>query len=189
MFTLKRYVNGENVERILREKLANGKFDRVSPVRSEMMGAIKGKGNKSTELKFCMALSDAGISDWKTHEKLIGNPDIIFPLYKVAIFLDGCFWHGCPICGHIPKTNYLYWKTKIERNIERDGQNTAALIELGYMVVRFWEHELLKKIDRCIEHVKESLENNLIKISSSMELNFSCDEIDFETTLSQHYIS
>jgi len=99
-------------------------------------------------------------------EKLIGNPDIIFPSYKVVIFLDGCFWHGCPICGHIPKTNTPYWQAKIERNIERDTAKAVALQDIGYLVVRFWEHELLHSLNDCMEKVKESLDENLIKISN-----------------------
>lgn len=158
------------MERILREKLNSGKFDEVSPIRSKMMRSIKGKGNKSTELRFCLGLTEAGISGWQTHEKLIGNPDVIFPAYKIAIFLDGCFWHGCPVCGHIPKTNHPYWKTKIERNIERDKIKTAALNELGYSVVRFWEHELLRDLNACIEVVIENLEKTLINISDFEDL-------------------
>jgi DNA mismatch endonuclease (patch repair protein) len=153
------------VERLLKEKLNNGRFDKVCPVRSKMMGAIKGKNNKSTEQKFCAGLLSAGILGWKAQGKLIGNPDIIFPVYKVAIFLDGCFWHGCPTCGHVPRTNYLYWKTKIKRNIERDDIKTAALNDVGYLVIRFWEHEIINSIDACIEIVKENLENNLFKIA------------------------
>jgi DNA mismatch endonuclease (patch repair protein) len=158
------------LEKLLREKLENGRFDKVAPLRSRMMGAVKGKGNRSTELKFCFALCNAGISGWQRHEKLIGNPDILFPFYKVVIFLDGCFWHGCPLCGHIPKTNYSYWKTKIERNKERDQHKTAALKDLGYFVIRFWEHELHRDLTACMDAVKESLETHLMKIASTEEL-------------------
>lgn len=158
------------MEKLLRDKLENGKFDKVTPARSKIMSAVKGKGNRSTELKFCLALTDAGLLGWKLHEKLIGNPDIVFPAYKVAVFLDGCFWHGCLMCGHIPKTNHSYWKAKIERNIERDQNITAALKDLGYLVIRFWEHELNQDLAACIAAIKDSLETNLIKLSSIEEL-------------------
>lgn len=151
------------MEKLLREKLIDGKFLNVPLVRSNMMKAVKGKGNKTTELKFCLALSRAGISGWKLHEKLIGNPDIFFPRYKLVIFLDGCFWHGCPDCGHVPKTNNAYWKTKIERNIERDIKKTLVLIDEGFIVLRFWEHELINDIDHCVFLLKEQIEESLIK--------------------------
>lgn len=168
------------MEKLLREKLKNGKFDGVSLSRSRIMGAVKGKGNKSTELKFCLGLANAGIVGWKMHEKLIGNPDIIFPSYKVVIFLDGCFWHGCPMCGHIPKENRSYWKAKIERNSERDTYKAAALTDLGYLVIRFWEHELSNDLNRCIEIVKENIEENLIRMSSVLDVELDHSEASLE---------
>lgn len=152
------------MEKFLRQKLVGGKFQKVSAVRSRAMQAVKGKGNKTTELKFCFALEQSGVSDWKLHEKLIGNPDVYFPSYKIAVFLDGCFWHGCPKCGHIPKTNNTYWKAKIERNKERDSSKTNALKEQGYLVVRFWEHEILENVDECVERVKDVIEDRLSRI-------------------------
>lgn len=138
------------MERLLREQLTDGKFNSVTPARSKMMKAVRGKNNKSTELIFRQALLQAKIFGWKIHENIAGNPDIYFPAYKIAIFLDGCFWHGCLECGHIPKTNNAYWKTKICRTIERDHQKSEVLKDQGYLVIRFWEHELSQDIQNVL---------------------------------------
>lgn len=153
------------MEKILRDKLIGGKFNSVTPVRSKMMGAVKGKGNKSTELKFQLALAREGLSGWKLHEKLIGNPDFYFPAYKLVVFLDGCFWHGCPECGHVPKTNNEYWKTKIQRTIDRDRKNSNILRDQGYMVVRFWEHELNLDVQNCIDSLNNIIDEWLAKLA------------------------
>ena len=68
------------------------------------------------------------------------RPDLVFPRQKVAVFVDGCFWHGCSIHGRIPRTNTDYWNAKIGRNVERDAQQAAALEEDGWCVIRVWEH-------------------------------------------------
>lgn len=157
------------MEKALRGKLSNGKFSGVTLSRSKAMRAVKGSGNKSTELKFCRALVETGIGGWEAQKKIIGNPDIFFPAYKVAVFLDGCFWHGCPKCGHIPITNNAYWRAKIERTIERDRSKAKALEEQGYLVVRFWEHELNDNIGRCVELMKDFIEERLIVLSNQMD--------------------
>jgi len=154
------------VEKILREKLINGQFSSVPIVRSKMMGAIKNANNKSTEQKFQKALIDAGVTYFQVNAKLIGNPDIFFPSYKVVVFLDGCFWHGCPKCGHIPKTNTPYWATKIQRNKERDISKRSALREQGYEIVQYWEHELKEDMKKCINLLRSIIEDNLTRISS-----------------------
>jgi DNA mismatch endonuclease (patch repair protein) len=69
------------------------------------------------------------------------RPDIVFTRARLVIFVDGCFWHGCPNHGRPPRTNSTYWAAKIELNRERDGQQTIALEEAGWTVVRIWEHE------------------------------------------------
>ncbi len=68
------------------------------------------------------------------------RPDIVFPRKKIAVFIDGCFWHSCPIHGHLPKSNQQYWAPKLERNRQRDRRNDAALLAAGWKVLRFWEH-------------------------------------------------
>src|SRR5712691_6435935 len=145
----------EFMERKLREKLIGGKFENVSITHSKRMGAIKGKGNKTTERLFKMMLVRAGLTGWKVNPRgIVGNPDVYFSISRVAVFLDGCFWHGCPECGHIPRTNSPFWQAKIQRNQERDKQYTDRLEASGIHVVRIWEHELQRKETVCLEKLK-----------------------------------
>lgn len=67
--------------------------------------------------------------------------DVVFPRHRVAVFLDGCFWHGCEVHGNVPKPNDWYWPEKILRNRRRDEETTRLLVEAGWRVVRAWEHE------------------------------------------------
>jgi DNA mismatch endonuclease (patch repair protein) len=73
--------------------------------------------------------------------KMRRTADLVFRPTKVAVFIDGCYWHGCPEHFVLPKTNTAYWRAKIERNIERDGDTDAQLRAAGWTVLRFWEHE------------------------------------------------
>ena len=131
------------MERKLRKTLKGGKFKNVPPVRSKTMSAIRGKNNRTTELCFRMALVRAGIKGWETNaEDLAGKPDFFFRKKRVAVFVDGCFWHGCPKCGHYPKTRSSFWKAKIVRNKERDKKNRRELRKNGIKVVSIWEHSL-----------------------------------------------
>src|SRR5437868_6988933 len=108
-----------------------------------MMSAIRGKHTRSTEGALRMALTRAGIKGWKLHPTdLAGKPDIYFPKLKLAIFVDGCFWHGCARCGHIPRTRSSFWAAKIERNKQRDRAAVRALKASGINVIRVWEHSL-----------------------------------------------
>jgi DNA mismatch endonuclease (patch repair protein) len=94
------------------------------------------------------------ITGWRRGSKLMGKPDFVFPrstssglkrARPVAVFVDGCFWHGCPIHGTQPKTNAAFWRKKISTNQARDRLVTRTLRARGWQVVRIWEHELTKK--------------------------------------------
>jgi DNA mismatch endonuclease, patch repair protein len=110
--------------------------------RSEIMSRVKGRGNLATELALVSLLRAQGLSGWRRHAALFGNPDFIFPKLRIALFVDGCFWHGCPLHGSMPKTNHAFWKSKIERNSQRDHAVNAKLKQLGWSPVRIWQHEL-----------------------------------------------
>jgi DNA mismatch endonuclease (patch repair protein) len=154
------------LERKLKKLLPDGVFKDVSPTRSRTMGAIKGKHTKSTERKLRMILVRAKIKGWKLHaSNLPGKPDFYFPEHKLVVFVDGCFWHGCPRCGHIPKTNSPFWAAKLKRNTERDRKYKKLLKELGLNVIRIWEHSLkdiheiettLKKISRALARTNKA---------------------------------
>ncbi len=146
------------MEKRLKKYLNNGIFSNVSEKRSETMSAIRGKNNKSTELKLRMAFVRNGIKGWRlNYKKLPGTPDFYFENKKLAIFVDGCFWHGCPKCGHIPKTRSAFWEAKINRTIERDRKKSNDLKKLGIRSIRFWEHEL-KDIDQVVYKIKRTLD-------------------------------
>lgn len=110
--------------------------------RSEVMSRIKGKGNKDTELAMIQILRSNNISGWRRNQAVLGKPDFIFPKQKVALFVDGCFWHGCPVHANMPKNNAEFWKKKLQANKDRDKFVTRELRKIGWKVIRIWEHEL-----------------------------------------------
>jgi DNA mismatch endonuclease (patch repair protein) len=87
-------------------------------------------------------LRRAGFTGWRRHQNLPGRPDFIFRRFRVAIFVDGCFWHQCPRCSNMPVNNSEFWRTKLTGNRTRDKQNNQKLRQLGWIPLRFWEHEL-----------------------------------------------
>jgi DNA mismatch endonuclease (patch repair protein) len=130
------------MERFLKAKLENGRFSDVSPTRSKIMAAIRGKSNRSTEAQLRMALVRAGVKGWILHPTITGRPDFYFGRERIALFVDGCFWHGCPRCGHVPSTRRSFWKAKIDRNRARDRRNQKILRTYGVRSLRVWEHSL-----------------------------------------------
>lgn len=110
--------------------------------RSRNMASIRSKGNRSTEKVFAKLLRGAGIRGWRRHAKLPGKPDFVFPSTRLAVFVDGCFWHGCPRCYRLPADNRRYWKSKVTLNRNRDRRRTKELQSLNWRVVRVWEHSL-----------------------------------------------
>jgi DNA mismatch endonuclease, patch repair protein len=139
------------MERKLREQLRGGKFENVDPIHAHRMSSVRGKGTKTTERRFRAVLVRAGVRGWSLHPKgILGHPDLFFAARRVVVFLDGCFWHGCPACGHTPSKNRLFWSTKIERNRQRDAETTCALKASGFTVLRFWEHEIRNAPEACL---------------------------------------
>ncbi len=154
------------MERYLQRVLGSSKFEGVCSTRSKTMGAIRGKGNKTTERVLRMALVRDGVSGWHLHSKeLPGKPDFFFPEQKVAIFVDGCFWHGCARCGHTPHTRSEFWKAKFERNQTRDRRVARQLRKAGVSVIRLWEHQL--KTGKGIESAMRRIRPLLLRRSTS----------------------
>ena len=112
------------------------------------MSAIRARGNRGTELRLIEIMRAGGITGWRRGSKLIGKPDFVFPVLKFAVFVDGCFWHGCPIHGTQPKHNAKFWREKLARNHARDREVNRALRARGWRVLRIWEHELRRKNER-----------------------------------------
>jgi DNA mismatch endonuclease (patch repair protein) len=113
--------------------------------RSAVMARIRGAGNKDTELRLIALMRAAGIRGWRRKAAIFGKPDFVFPKERVAVFVDGCFWHGCPIHATWPKQNAEFWLTKISKNQARDRLVNRELRKAGWRVLRIWEHELTRK--------------------------------------------
>ena len=122
------------------------------------MRAIRSYGNKTTELRLKAILHQHAIGGWTLHDNtVLGTPDFHFRNDRVALFVDGCFWHGCPKCGHIPRTNRAYWRTKLSRNRRRDARITRQLQRLGFSVVRLWECDLRRYPSTCLRRIERAL--------------------------------
>ena len=145
------------MEQRLRAILGRNGF-RPTKARSRMMSAVRGQGNLSTEQRFRFALVRAGVNGWQLHPKLVaGRPDFYFESGRIAVFVDGCFWHGCSHCGHVPHKNRPFWMAKLTRNRERDRAAERVLRAESVRVVRFWEHELAESLPGCVRRLQELL--------------------------------
>lgn len=113
--------------------------------RSAVMARIRGRGNRDTELRLIAMFHAHGITGWRRGHPAAGKPDFVFPRQRLAVFVDGCFWHGCPIHATWPKQNAEFWRKKITRNMDRDQEVNRLLENAGWRVVRIWEHALNKK--------------------------------------------
>lgn len=109
------------------------------------MSRIRGAGNKDTELRLIQVFRTSGITGWRRGSKLPGKPDFVFPKLKTAVFVDGCFWHGCPRHFIKPKGNAKFWRDKISTNRARDRKVNRTLRRLGWKVVRVWQHALKRR--------------------------------------------
>jgi DNA mismatch endonuclease (patch repair protein) len=130
-----------------------GSADIMPPAqRSALMARIAGRGNRTTELAMIRLLRAGRITGWRRHLNLrwvapdgrvrFIRPDFVFPARRLVVFVDGCFWHGCPLHSTLPKNNSTFWHTKIEGNRQRDNRSRIALRKKGWKVVRIWEHAL-----------------------------------------------
>lgn len=115
------------------------------------------KPETELERNFGKLLKKAGLR-FNTHVGgLPGKPDFVFFGRRLAVFVDGCFWHGCPAHFKFPKTNRPFWKKKIERNLERDRQVNRALKKAGWSVLRMWEHSIEQNPERCVSVITRKL--------------------------------
>ena len=113
--------------------------------RSSIMQCVRSKGNKSTEIKLIQVFAENGITGWRRNYQVKGHPDFVFPKRKIAVFVDGCFWHGHDCRNTRPSDNQEYWQKKRERNIQHDLEVTELFEKRGWTVIRIWECELKKK--------------------------------------------
>lgn len=142
------------------------RFDKAT--RSRVMSRSKSRGTRSTEWKFRSLLMRRGVRGWTLGYRsgLAGSPDIVFSRARLAIFLDGCFWHGCQRCRSIPATNRAFWMSKIQKNRKRDRKVQRMLRAQGWKVVRIWEHELRNDLTECMKRIasKAKLNSNNLRL-------------------------
>jgi len=121
------------------------------------MSRIRGK-NTGPEIKVRKLLFSNSIRGYRIHYSLPGKPDIVFIKKKIVIFIDGCFWHKCPVDFQEPKTRNEFWMKKINSNVERDQEVNKQLLNDGWKVIRFWEHEVKNQPEIVVKKIIELLE-------------------------------
>lgn len=178
------------VERLLKAKLHRGRFENVSPLRARIMSAVRGRRNRTTELTLRMLLVRDGVRGWILHaDSVPGHPDFYFTRRRLAVFVDGCFWHGCPMCGHVPKTRAPFWRAKIQRNSERDREITNRLRRAGIRVLRIWEHELRRRPQAVVVRVTAALRRAQTRVDESRQTTArSADKVMFVSRSNQRAI-
>lgn len=133
--------------------------DRTPAQRAETMRRVKGS-NTSCEVRLRSALHRRGLR-YSLRKQLPGKPDIVFVRAKVAVFVDGCFWHGCPQHCRRPSSNTTYWHAKIDRNMARDERIAKELRAQGWRVIRVWEHDVKEHLNRSAARIERSVRARL----------------------------
>ena len=126
--------------------------------RSELMTKVRSTGNQTTEKKLISLLRKSGLIGWRRHQRLPGKPDFVWTKAKLAVFVDGCFWHGHNCRNLVPKTNVNAWQNKIKRTQARDRRANRLLRQQGWSVIRIWECRLTKAPNQCLLRIKRKLE-------------------------------
>jgi len=124
--------------------------------RSRYMAAVRSKGNQSTEKIMLSLLRAQMLSGWRRHYSITGTPDFCWPKKKIALFVDGCFWHGCPRCYKTPKSNVKFWREKMVRNKRHDRRVNSYLRRKGWSVIRVWECQIQTK--RTLNRIRSKTE-------------------------------
>ena len=134
--------------------------------RSALMSKVRGRGNASTEKKVAWAFRRFRIAGWRRHRAdLPGTPDFYFERGALAVFVHGCFWHGCPRCGRFPKSNRAFWMAKILGNQWRDERDRRRLNRRGIRTITIWEHELSS--ERWLGRVRRHLDSRELDADAS----------------------
>jgi len=132
--------------------------------RSEIMRRVKSR-DTTPELTLRRLLWSAGVRGYRLNrEDLPGRPDLVISRVRIAIFVDGCFWHGCPRCYRRPSSNRSYWDLKVKRNMRRDRVQREQLRRLGWKVIRLWEHEVAKQPERCAIKVLKAIRGSTLEL-------------------------
>jgi DNA mismatch endonuclease (patch repair protein) len=123
--------------------------------KSEQMARVRSR-NTGLELMLRRVLWRSGLR-YRLNLKLPGTPDVVFANDKLAVFIDGCFWHACPTHYRAPATNVAFWRDKYDRNSKRDQHVNECLRSDGWTVLRIWEHEIIQDIDKAVARIVSSL--------------------------------
>ncbi|MGI8735409.1 MAG: very short patch repair endonuclease [Pyrinomonadaceae bacterium] len=132
-------------------------YTKPDELRSRIMRSNKSHGNFSTELTLLRLFRTHGISGWRRKISITGRPDFVFRKERLAVFIDGCYWHGCK-CRRLPKKNRFYWRQKFKANQEHDRSVTRELRSAGWTVIRLWEHELKKSPASAIRRIANGID-------------------------------
>ena len=127
--------------------------------RSQQMARVKNEKTRP-ELLLRQALWVRGIRYRLKAKTPAGKPDLVFPGAKLAVFIDGCFWHGCPDHYSRPKSKSRFWSDKLHANVTRDGRIRQTLLDAGWHVLRIWEHEVLQNVEGVVEKIQQALLEN-----------------------------
>jgi DNA mismatch endonuclease, patch repair protein len=123
-------------------------------LRSRTMASVR-SSRTDLEQRLAKEMWAVGLRGWRRQRRVErAKPDFLFTSARVAVFVDGCFWHWCPDCDKFPATNRDYWLPKLQRNRDRDREQTEALEAAGYAVLRFWGHEIDTDAAACARHVR-----------------------------------
>lgn len=128
--------------------------------RSQLMSRVRSTGNQTTEKRLAGLLREKGLTGWRRHQPLPGRPDFVWPKMKVAVFVDGCFWHGHNCRNLTPKKNSSAWQDKIQKTRARDRRNSRLLRQLGWKVIRIWECRLTKSPSQCLARIRHKLKES-----------------------------
>jgi len=142
-------------ERFTNDYGANWVDNSSSKKRSEIMAKVRSRDNASTEIKALQILRSDAITGWRRHLPMFGHPDFAFPKTRVVLFIDGCFWHGCPRCYQPPKSSAAFWRQKLHNNKRRDREVSKQLRKSGWKVIRLWECQL-KSPARLLRLLKDA---------------------------------
>jgi len=131
------------------------------------MRAVRSRDVRSTEKHLRALMVASGLRGWRIYAtNLPGSPDFVFPTRRLAVFVDGCFWHGCPVCYRRPHSRRNYWDAKVAGNIARDRHVNRTLRRQGWRVVRIWEHELRRGMRagggglKVLRRIRQALQSN-----------------------------
>ncbi len=125
--------------------------------RSENMRRIRSRNTKP-EILLRKALWAVGIRGYRLHARTgVGRPDLVFPGPRVAVYIDGCQWHGCPDHYVRPRSNAKFWAQKLRQSVNRDRRQTLELERLGWRVIRIWEHQVYETVEDCIALIRRAI--------------------------------